>query len=100
MLQRQRPIDYARLCAAIGYTPKEAEQWREAADKMYYPAPVDGIYPQDDDFLNRKPWPLDTIPADKHPLLIRSHGESVELILSFDRKQAKTVLFLLKVSIK
>ncbi len=86
MLQRQRPIDYARLCAAIGYTPKEAEQWREAADKMYYPAPVDGIYPQDDDFLNRKPWPLDTIPADKHPLLIRSHGESVELILSFDRK--------------
>ena len=77
LLQRLRPVDYARLCAAIGYTPGEAEQWREAADKMYYPAPVDGIYPQDDDFLNRKPWPLDTIPADKHPLLIHYHGLTI-----------------------
>ena len=77
LLQRQRPIDYSRLCADIGYTPGEAEQWREAADKMYYPAPVDGIYPQDDDFLNRKPWPLDTIPADKHPLLIHYHGLTI-----------------------
>ena len=44
---------------------------------MYYPEPVDGIYPQDDDFLNRKPWPLSTIPADKHPLLIHYHGLTI-----------------------
>jgi len=77
LLRLQRPADYKRLCAAIGFEPAEAEAWREAADKMYYPEPRDGIYPQDDDFLSRKPWPLDTIPQDKHPLLIHYHGLTI-----------------------
>ena len=77
LLRLERPEAYRRLCAAVGFTPEEAEDWRRAADAMYYPAPVDGIYPQDDDFLNRKPWPLDTIPADKHPLLIHYHGLTI-----------------------
>jgi len=77
LLRLRCPTDYARLCAAIGFEPAEAEAWREAADKMYYPEPRDGIYPQDDDFLNRKPWPLDTIPQENHPLLIHYHGLTI-----------------------
>ena len=77
LLRERRPEDYKRLCDTIGFTPEEAGDWIRAADHMYYPAPRDGIYPQDDDFLNRKPWPLDTIPADKHPLLIHYHGLTI-----------------------
>ena len=76
-LREKRPDDYKRLCDSIGFAPEEAEDWLRAADHMYYPAPRDGIYPQDDDFLDRKPWPLDTIPADKHPLLIHYHGLTI-----------------------
>ena len=77
LLRDKRPDDYKRLCDTIGFTPEEAENWLEAAERMYYPAPRDGIYPQDDGFLDRKPWPLDTIPADKHPLLIHYHGLTI-----------------------
>ncbi len=71
------PEDYERLCRTLDFTPAEAEAWREAADRMYYPPARDGIYPQDDGFLERKPWPLDSIPADKHPLLIHYHGLTI-----------------------
>ncbi len=77
LLRDKRPEDYKRLCDMIGFAPEEAEGWLEAAERMYYPAPRDGIYPQDDGFLDRKPWPLDTIPADKHPLLIHYHGLTI-----------------------
>ena len=77
LLREKRPDDYRRLCDTIAFTPEEAENWLEAAERMYYPAPRDGIYPQDDGFLDRKPWPLDSIPADKHPLLIHYHGLTI-----------------------
>ena len=77
ILRKKRPEDYARLCRDIAFDPREAEAWLEAAEKMYYPAPQDGIYPQDDDFLSRKPWPLDTIPPEKHPLLMHYHGLTI-----------------------
>ncbi len=77
LLAARRPEDYDRLCKALAFEPSEAELWLTAADRMYYPAPQDGIYPQDDDFLNRKPWPLSSIPADKHPLLIHYHGLTI-----------------------
>ena len=77
LMRIERPDDYARLCDSTGFEPSEAEAWRKAADLMYYPDAVDGIYPQDDDFLNRKPWPLDSIPAEKHPLLIHYHGLTI-----------------------
>lgn len=77
VLRERRPDDYNRLCGSIDFSPEEAENWLRAADRMYYPAPRDGIYPQDDGFLDRKPWPLDTIPAEKHPLLIHYHGLTI-----------------------
>ena len=77
LLREERPADYARLCESLGFSPEEAEAWREAAERMYYPEARDGIYPQDDAFLDRKPWPLDSIPKEKHPLLIHYHGLTI-----------------------
>lgn len=77
LLKDKLPEDYARLCQTLDFTPAEAEAWREAADKMYYPPARNGIYPQDEGFLDRKPWPLNTIPPEKHPLLIHYHGLTI-----------------------
>ena len=74
LLWKERPEDYARLCGSLEYTEDEAQSWREAAERMYLPEPKDGIYPQDDGFLEREPWPLDSIPAENHPLLMYYHG--------------------------
>ena len=77
LLREKRPADYARLCGSIGFSPEEAQSWLEAAQRMYYPETRGGICPQDDGFLDRKPWPLDSIPKDKHPLLIHYHGLTI-----------------------
>lgn len=74
LLAEQAPEDYARLCAALDYSPAEAADWLRAAESIYLPPARDGIVPQDEGFLDRKPWPLDSIPADRHPLLMHYHG--------------------------
>ena len=74
LMKEQRQKDYQRLCSILEYTEEEAQSWLDAADCMYYPAPKDGIYPQDDGFLEREPWPLDSIPKENHPLLMYYHG--------------------------
>ena len=74
LLQEQRQEDYARLCSSLDYTGEEAQSWLDAAENMYYPPAKDGIYPQDDGFLERQPWPLDSIPKENHPLLMYYHG--------------------------
>ena len=73
LLRAQRPADYDRLCRAVDCDPREAEDWLRAAERMYFADAEDGIYPQDDGFLRRKPWPLDAIPAEKRPLLMHYH---------------------------
>jgi Trehalose and maltose hydrolases (possible phosphorylases) len=77
LLEENCPKDYRRLCEGIGYQPKEASDWLSAAKKMYYPQAQNGIYPQDEEFLNRKPWPLHSIPAENHPLLMYYHGLTI-----------------------
>ena len=74
LLREQCPDDYARLCTTLDYSEEEAQSCLEAAEKMYYPPARNGIYPQDDEFLNRKPWPLNSIPPENHPLLMYYHG--------------------------
>lgn len=90
LLYRRRPEDWRRLSDSLALEEGEPESWREAAEYMYYPAPVDGIYPQDDAFLARKPWPLDTIPAEKRPLLLHYHP--LEIYRARVCKQADLVL--------
>ncbi|MCR5576473.1 MAG: glycoside hydrolase family 65 protein [Oscillospiraceae bacterium] len=74
LLRARCPEDYARLCRELAIAPDEAESWLVAADRMYYPPSRDGIFPQDDGFLDRKPWPLASIPPENHPLLMHYHG--------------------------
>ena len=76
-LQEYRPEDWARISCILNLSPEEPETWKRAAEAMYYPPARDGIYPQDDDFLDRKPWPLDEIPPEKHPLLMHYHGLTI-----------------------
>ena len=74
VLRELRPEDYTRLCGSLEYTEAEAQSWLDAAENIYLPPPKDGIYPQDDGFLEREPWPLDSIPKENHPLLMYYHG--------------------------
>ena len=90
LLLRLRPEDWRRLSDSLALEEGEPESWREAAEYMYYPAPVDGIYPQDEAFLARKPWPLDAIPAEKRPLLLHYHP--LEIYRAKVCKQADLVL--------
>lgn len=90
LLYRQRPADWRRLTEALALDEEEIEAWREAAEYMYYPAPRDGIYPQDDGFLERKPWPLGSIPAEQRPLLLHYHN--LDIYRAMVCKQADLVL--------
>ncbi|MBO5543743.1 MAG: glycoside hydrolase family 65 protein, partial [Oscillospiraceae bacterium] len=90
LLKEKAPAAWARLCGALGYTEEEGAAWIEAADRMYYPAPRDGIIPQDDDFLDRQPWPLESIPAENRPLLIHYHG--LQIYRAMVCKQADLIL--------
>ncbi|MBR4474796.1 MAG: glycoside hydrolase family 65 protein [Oscillospiraceae bacterium] len=77
ILKAECPREYAALCTKIGFSEEEAAFWQKAAEGMYYPPAQDGIVPQDDGFLARKPWPLESIPAEKHPLLMHYHGLTI-----------------------
>lgn len=77
LLKERARADYDRLRRDIGYSDAEAEAWAKAADAMYYPPRRGDIVPQDDGFLDRKPWPLDSIPPENHPLLMHYHGLTI-----------------------
>jgi alpha,alpha-trehalose phosphorylase len=54
--------------------PGEVESWERAAAAMHVPFDEDrGIHPQDDTFLDREVWDLDSTPREKFPLLLHYH---------------------------
>ncbi|MFV0406918.1 MAG: glycoside hydrolase family 65 protein [Propioniciclava sp.] len=68
------PDQYAALMADLKITETEIEQWSEAADGMYIPFDdASGVHPQDEHFLEREIWDLDSTSRDKHPLLLHYH---------------------------
>ncbi|GAB2575233.1 beta-phosphoglucomutase [Dyella jejuensis] len=74
-LGRERPHDYARIAASIDLSDREIAAWLGAADAMYLPVdPVLGIFPQDDDFLNKPRLPIAHPGEHGHrPLLLQLH---------------------------
>lgn len=73
-LQKEDPAAYKKVADKIGLEAGEIEAWKKAADNMYLPYDKElGIHEQDDGFLQKKLWPIDTIPADKRPLLMHYH---------------------------
>ena len=92
-LQLEMPELYDLLVDKTGLDPSEVEAWQKAADAMYIPYDkVVGIIPQDDTFMDKKPWDFDSTPPDKYPLLLFYHP----LVIYRHRviKQADVVLAL------
>jgi trehalose/maltose hydrolase-like predicted phosphorylase len=82
-----------RAVDKTGLEPSEVEAWQKAADAMHLPYDeVVGIIPQDDSFMDKKPWDFDNTPPDKYPLLLFYHP----LVIYRHRviKQADVVLAL------
>lgn len=93
MLQKQAPERYAALADRTGFIPEEAEDWRKAGEAMYIPYNEElGIHPQDDNFLNKQLWDLESEPEENFPLLLHYHP----LVIYRHRviKQADVVLAL------
>lgn len=74
-LGRERPQDYARMAAALDLSDREIAAWLAAADAMYLPTdPELGIFPQDDDFLDKPRLPMARTSEHGHrPLLLQLH---------------------------
>jgi alpha,alpha-trehalose phosphorylase len=69
-----RPDLFTALVHKTRLDPSEMVEWKQAADRMYVPYDERlGITPQDDQFLEQKPWDFDRTPADKYPLLLYFH---------------------------
>ncbi len=75
----------------IGLQPAELAEFARASDSMYLPYDEElGINPQDDSFLQKKPWDLSTITEAEKPLLMHYHP--MYLYRHMICKQADTVL--------
>ena len=73
-LRQERPGDYTALVHAVRLKPREVESWEQAAAAMHVPFDDQlGIHPQDETFLHRKVWDLDSTPREKFPLLLHYH---------------------------
>lgn len=73
-LRREHPVKYKLLAEKIQLDVQEPAQWQRAAEAMLIPFDEEsGLYPQDDGFLDRKPWPLSSIPKENFPLLLHYH---------------------------
>jgi len=65
---------FAALTRKTQLKISEVEGWKEAANKIFLPFEKEmGIHPQDDSFLDRKPWDFSSIPPEKYPLLLHYH---------------------------
>lgn len=73
LLKRERPQAYEELVQKIGLEENEPALWRKIADNMYFPYDEKlGVYPQDDGFLQRKPWDDSKIAPEKRHLLFEN----------------------------
>jgi beta-phosphoglucomutase family hydrolase len=92
-LHREAPERYTALIDRTGFLAEEADDWRRAAEAMYIPFDEElGIHLQDDNFLDRQLWDLESEPTENFPLLLHYHP----LVIYRHRviKQADVVLAL------
>ena len=73
-LREERPEDFKALVHAVRLQPKETASWEHAAAAMHIPFDSERrIHPQDETFLTREVWDLDSTPREKFPLLLHYH---------------------------
>ena len=74
LLEQESPELYAALRFELSLEPSEIEAWERAAEAMFIPHDEErGITPQDDSFLQRERWDLESTPPEKFPLLLHYH---------------------------
>ncbi|MDF2178493.1 glycosyl hydrolase family 65 protein [Aliiglaciecola sp. CAU 1673] len=72
--QREDSERWKSICHQLTLTEEEVALWQKAADLMYLPYDEKlGISPQDDSFLEKKPWDFANTPANQYPLLLHFH---------------------------
>lgn len=82
---------FSKLLKKIQLKREEIEDFKRAAESMYLPYDEElKINPQDDSFLQKKIWDIESIPKDKFPLLLHYHP--LHLYRHQICKQADTVL--------
>ena len=69
--ERVHPSSAQSLRRALDLDDAEIDLWRRLIDEIYLPREGE-ITPQDQTFLERKPWDWNT-PVDKYPLLLHFH---------------------------
>ncbi len=73
-MRANRPDAEKSLREKLDLQPGEEDAWQRAAENVYVPYDENrGLYLQDDAFLDRVPWPLETIPRENFPLLLHYH---------------------------
>lgn len=91
ILSEKAPSRLRDLAERLELADAEAEQWKEAGEKMHLPYHDDlKIHAQDDSFLQKSRWDLENTPSDKFPLLLNYHP--LTLYRYQVCKQADTVL--------
>ncbi|WP_313812589.1 HAD-IA family hydrolase [Glutamicibacter sp.] len=90
---QRHPRSYEQLAAALDLLPGELDTWEKAASCMHIPySEAVGIHPQDEHFLNREVWDLDSTGPERRPLLLHYHPLVIYRFQVI--KQADTVLAL------
>ena len=68
------PHEYAAMVRRLGLDEGEPDAWDAAAEAMHIPySDVLGIHPQDEVFLEREVWDLETTPPELRPLMLHFH---------------------------
>ncbi|GAB2491527.1 glycosyl hydrolase family 65 protein [Alkalibacterium psychrotolerans] len=76
---------------SIGFSESELEDWKEAADTMFFPYEEERqLSMQDDSFFSKKVWDFENTPEENHPLLLHYHPMTI--YKHQVNKQADTVL--------
>jgi len=70
----EAPEQYAAMVERLEFDETEADAWDSAAEAMHIPySDTLGIHPQDEVFLEREVWDLESTPAEQRPLLLHFH---------------------------
>lgn len=68
------PEAYALMAERLDLDPAEPDAWEAAAEAMHIPYSEGlGIHPQDEVFLEREVWDLESTPPEQRPLLLHFH---------------------------
>ena len=73
-IKRQSWDSYTSLCRLMDITDDELLLWRKIASNIFLPYSIgEGIYLQDEHFLEKEIWDFENTPDDNYPLLLHYH---------------------------